>query len=227
MSDVYNPPAHFRDVSHCTSMEQYRKMHAQSVDDPQTFWGEIAAQFHWKVSPTRDNFLSYNFNVTNGPIEIKWMRDGKLNICHNALDRHLDKKGSQIAFYWEGNDPKDEGKITYSELHREVCKFSNVLKTKEVRKGDRVAIYMPMVSELVIAMLACARIGAVHSIVFGGYSSDSLAARILDAKARVLVTADGVWRGKKLIHLLEVADTALNSVKVRLNLCNSLGTKDG
>jgi len=98
-------------------------------------------------------------------------------------------------------------------LHKEVCKFANVLKTKGVRKGDRVAIYMPMISELVIAMLACARIGAVHSIIFGGYSADSLSARILDAKARVLVTADGVWRGKKLIHLLEVADTALNLVK--------------
>merc|ERR1739844_706963 len=188
-------------------------MHAQSVEDPATFWGEIAEKFHWKMSPTKDNFLSYNFNVNNGPIEIKWMCDGKLNICYNALDRHLDKKGSQVAFYWEGNDPKDEGKITYSELHKEVCKFANVLKTKGVRKGDRVAIYMPMISELVIAMLACARIGAVHSIIFGGYSADSLSARILDAKARVLVTGDGVYRRKKLIHLLEVADTALNIVK--------------
>jgi len=213
MSDVYKPPEHFHNVSHCSSMEQYHKMHSQSVQDPATFWGEIAAKFHWKVAPTKENFLSYNFNVNNGPIEIKWMRDGKLNICYNALDRHLDKKGSQVAFYWEGNDPSDEGKITYNELHKEVCKFANVLKTKGVRKGDRVAIYMPMISELVIAMLACARIGAVHSIIFGGYSADSLSARILDAKARVLVTADGVWRGKKLIHLLEVADTALNLVK--------------
>merc|ERR1739844_787751 len=161
-------------------------MHAQSVEDPASFWGDIAEKFHWKMSPTKDNFLSYNFNVNNGPIEIKWMCDGKLNICYNALDRHLDKKG---------------------------CKFANVLKTKGVRKGDRVAIYMPMISELVIAMLACARIGAVHSIIFGGYSADSLSARILDAKARVLVTGDGVYRGKKLIHLLEVADTALNIVK--------------
>jgi len=114
MSDVYKPPQHFHDVSHCTSMEQYRKMHSQSVEDPATFWGEIATKFHWKMAPTKENFLSYNFNVNNGPIEIKWMRDGKLNICYNALDRHLDKKGSQVAFYWEGNDPNDEGKITYN-----------------------------------------------------------------------------------------------------------------
>merc|ERR1712122_118527 len=121
-----------------------------------------------------------------------------------------EKRAEQIAFYWEGNDPKDAGKITYAELHKDVCKFANCLKSKGVAKGDRVAIYMPMITELVVAMLACARIGAVHSIVFGGYSADSLATRILDAGARVLITADGVYRGTKLIKLLEIANSAMS-----------------
>jgi len=213
MSDIYEPPAFFRTESHCGSMDEYRKLYKQSVDDPYTFWNDIASTFHWKSFPTKDNFLSYNFDVNEGPIKIEWMKDGKLNICYNTLDRHLEKRSQQIAFYWEGNDPKDEGKITYAELHKEVCKFANVLKTKGVKKGDRVAIYMPMITELVVAMLACARIGAVHSIVFGGYSADSLAMRIIDAQAKVLITADGTWRGKKLINLLEMSDEALESCK--------------
>jgi len=227
MSDMYEPPAFFRGESHCGSMEEYRKLYKQSVDDPHAFWSDIASGFHWKTFPTKDNFLSYNFNVKDGPIKIEWMKDGKLNICYNTLDRHLEKRSEQIAFYWEGNDPKDEGKITYQELHKEVCKFANVLRAKGVKKGDRVAIYMPMVTELVVAMLACARIGAVHSIVFGGYSADSLAMRILDAKAAVLITADGTWRGKKLINLLEVSDEAMESckkqgheVKVNIVVCH-------
>jgi len=213
MSDMYSPPDFFRTESHCGSMEKYNQMYKQSVEDPTAFWGEIARKFHWKKQPTKDNFLSYNFNVKDGPIKIEWMKDGVTNICYNTLDRHLEKKGQQIAFYWEGNDPKDEGKITYAELHKEVCKFANVLKSKGVRKGDRVAIYMPMVTELVVAMLACARIGAVHSIVFGGYSADSLAMRIMDARAKVLVTADGTWRGSKLIHLQEISHEAMESCK--------------
>jgi len=214
MSDVYSPPEFFRTESHCRSTEEYQKKYKQSVDDPHAFWSEIASTFHWKKAPTKENFLNYNFNVKDGPIKIEWMKDGVLNICYNTLDRHLEKRGQQIAFYWEGNDPKDEGKITYAELHRDVCKFANVLKTKGgVRKGDRVAIYMPMITELVVAMLACARIGAVHSIVFGGYSAESLAMRIMDAKAKVLVTADGTWRGSKLIHLQEISHQAMTSCK--------------
>ncbi len=111
--------------------------------------------------------FSYNFNVNDGPIKIEWMKDAKLNICYNTLDRHLESRADQVAFHWEGNDPQDSGKITYAELHKEVCKFANVLRSKNIKKGDRVAIYMPMITELVVAMLATARIGAVHSIVFG------------------------------------------------------------
>lgn len=178
-------------------MEEYQRRWKESIDDPYQFWGQIAKEFHWKKEPTKEDFVNYNFNVNDGPIKIEWMKGSKLNICYNTLDRHLEKRASQVAFHWEGNDPKDAGKITYAELHKDVCKFANVLRSKGVKKGDRVAIYMPMITELVVAMLACARIGAVHNIVFGGYSSDSLASRILDAKAKVIISADGAWRGKK------------------------------
>ena len=131
------------------------------------------------------------------------MRDAKTNLSYNCLDRHLEKSGGKTAFFWEGNDPRDEGQITYAQLHKEVCKFANVLKSKGVKKGERVAIYMPMVNELVVAMLACARIGAVHSIVFGGYSAESLASRIEDGGCKVLITADGVWRGHKVSYIVD------------------------
>lgn len=213
MSDVYHPPSRIQSGSHCSSMDDYNRRHKESIEDPAQFWGQIAKDFHWKVEPNKEDFLKYNFNVKDGPIKIEWMKGAKLNICYNTLDRHLEKRAQQVAFYWEGNDPKDGGQITYGELHKDVCKFANALRAKGVKKGDRVAIYMPMITELVVAMLACARIGAVHSIVFGGYSADSLASRILDAKAKVLVTADGVWRGNKLIHLLEIATKAISITK--------------
>ena len=159
MSDVYSPPSRVQNGSNCSSMEEYQRKWKQSIDDPAGFWGEIAERFHWKVPPSKEQFLSYNFNVNDGPIKIEWMKGAKLNICYNTLDRHLEKRAEQIAFFWEGNDPKDAGKITYAELHKDVCKFANCLKSKGVAKGDRVAIYMPMITELVVAMLACARIG--------------------------------------------------------------------
>lgn len=196
-------------------MEEYQRRWKESIDDPYQFWGQIAKEFHWKKEPTKEDFVNYNFNVNDGPIKIEWMKGSKLNICYNTLDRHLEKRASQVAFHWEGNDPKDAGKITYAELHKDVCKFANVLRSKGVKKGDRVAIYMPMITELVVAMLACARIGAVHNIVFGGYSSDSLASRILDAKAKVVISADGAWRGKKLIHLLEITAEAIKTTKTK------------
>lgn len=209
MSDVYQPPKDLEEDAYCNSMDEYNKRHKESIEDPYAFWNPIVEEFHWKEYPTKENFLKYNFNLNDGPISIEWMRDGKLNICYNSLDRHIEKRGSQIAFYWEGNDPENEGKITYSELLEEVCKFANVLREKGVKKGDCVAIYMPMILELVVAMLACARIGAIHSIVFGGYSADSLATRIVDAKAGTLITADCSWRGSKRIHLMEIADHAI------------------
>ena len=154
--------------------------------------------------------MKYNFDTRKGPIKIEWMVGAKTNICYNALDRNVEAgHGDKIAFHWVGNDPQDNGSVTYSQLLAEVCKFANVLESRGVKKGDRVCIYMPMITELVVAMLACARIGAIHSIVFGGYSADSLATRLLDAGARVLITADGVFRGTKLIKLFEIASEAM------------------
>ena len=157
--------------------------------------------------------MRYNFDLRKGPIKIEWMVGGKTNLCYNALDRNVDNgQGDKVAFHWVGNDPQDKGSVTYSQLLAEVCKFANVLESRGVKKGDRVALYMPMITELVVAMLACARIGAVHSIVFGGYSADSLAMRITDAGAKVLITADGVFRGTKMIKLLEIANEAMEKV---------------
>ncbi|XP_077991235.1 acetyl-coenzyme A synthetase, cytoplasmic-like [Glandiceps talaboti] len=211
---VYKPNADFQKNAHVSSMERYKKMYQLSVDDPGKFWGDIAKEFYWKTPP-QGKALKYNFNVDQGKIDIKWFEDGVTNICYNVLDRNVKDRGlgDQIAFYWEGNDPDDDGKYTYGELLKMVCKFSNVLKSQGVKKGDRVAIYMPMIIELVVAMLACARIGAVHSIVFGGFSSESLAGRILDASCQVIVTADGVYRGAKLLNLKEIADGAIAKCK--------------
>jgi len=196
-------------------MSKYNEMYNESLDDPKKFWGRICQQFYWK-SPIPDDpseFMKYNFDLRKGPIKIEWMVGAKTNICYNALDRNIENgHGDKIAFHWVGNDPQDKGSVTYSQLLAEVCKFANVLESRGVKKGDRVAIYMPMITELVVAMLACARLGAVHSIVFGGYSADSLATRIIDAGARVLITADGVFRGTKLIKLYEIANEAIEKV---------------
>ena len=215
MSDIFEPHDRLRLDSHVQSMDDYRAKYDESINKPQVFWGKIAKQFYWKQPPEdMDKFLKYNFNVDEGPISIEWAPDSVTNICYNCLDRHVENgKGDQIAFHWEGNDPTDEGNITFKQLKEDVCKFANALKSKGVGKGDRVAIYMPMIVELAVAMLACARIGAVHSIVFGGYSADSLADRIVDGKCKLLVTADGVWRGDKLIHLFQVAHKAIEIAK--------------
>src|SRR6266545_4506349 len=139
---------------------------------------------------------------------IKWFEDGTLNVAYNCIDRHLAKRGDQVAILWEGDDPKDDQKITYKQLHAEVSRFANVLKARGVKKGDRVTIYLPMIPETTYAMLACARIGAIHSIVFGGFSPDSLAGRIKDAKSSIIVTADEGLRGGRKVPLKANADAA-------------------
>lgn len=211
---MYYPNSELVREAHCSSMEQYKWMHEKSIKEPAQFWGEIAKQFYWETPATEDKFFSYNFDLSKGDIFIKWMEGASTNISFNLLDKNVKSgNGDKIAFYWEGNDPEDYSRLTYRKLLEETCRFANVLKSKGVSMGDKVVIYMPMILELPIAMLACTRIGAIHSVVFAGYSSDSLAERILDSKAKVLITTDGVWRGEKLLLLKNICDEAAEKVK--------------
>ncbi|XP_012279452.2 acetyl-coenzyme A synthetase isoform X1 [Orussus abietinus] len=210
---VYHPHAELAKIAHCSGMDHYRRMHKRSIEYPAQFWGEIAKQFYWENPTSDDKFFSYNFDLNQGDVYIKWMEGATTNLSFNLLDKNVKSgNGDKIAFYWEGNHPEDYSRLTYRKLLEEVCRFANVLKSKGVGKGDRVAIYMPMVLELPIAMLACTRIGAVHTVVFAGYSSDSLAERMFDSKAKVLVTSDGAWRGEKLLLLKSICDEALDKV---------------
>ncbi|XP_065210236.1 acetyl-coenzyme A synthetase [Planococcus citri] len=212
--EIYEPKPHVSKHAHVKSMAEYRSLYKNSIDDPVDFWSDIAKQFHWETPIDKDKFWSYNFDVTKGPVHIKWLEGATTNICYNLLDRNIRLGlGDKIAFYWEGNDPEDYSRLTYKKLREEVCKFANVLKSKGVTKGDRVAIYMPMVLEIVTVILACSRIGAVHSIVFAGFSADALADRLVDSKCKVLVTADCVYRGEKLLNLKKICDTAMDKAK--------------
>uniref|UniRef100_A0A672IY32 Acetyl-coenzyme A synthetase n=1 Tax=Salarias fasciatus TaxID=181472 RepID=A0A672IY32_SALFA len=178
------------------------------------FWKDIADEFFWK-KPATGPMLQYNFDVTKGSIYVKCMEGAKTNMCYNVLDRHVREGnlGDKVAYYWEGNSPDRHETITYRQLLSQVCRCANVLKQMGVKKGDRVSIYLPMIPELVYTMLACARIGAIHSVVFAGFSSESLCERIMDAQSSVLVTADGVFRGEKLINLKQIADEALQKCR--------------
>ncbi|MBE9602603.1 acetate--CoA ligase [Pedobacter sp. MC2016-24] len=186
------------------TFEEYQKTYQYSVDYPEQFWEGIANNFQWRKK--WDKVLSWNFSEPN----VKWFEGAKLNITENCLDRHLAQNGDKPAIIWEPNDPQKESiTLSYKILHEQVCRFANVLKKNGVKKGDRVCIYMPMVPELAVAVLACARIGAVHSVVFGGFSAKSIADRINDAECKVVITADGAFRGNKQIQLKEVIDDAL------------------
>ena len=205
--ELYYPPESVSSKAHIASMEQYREMYEHSIHSPDEFWAEQAERFCW--FKRWDQVRSYNYDVTQGDIQIEWFKGGQCNITSNCLDRHLETRGGQTAILWEGNEPGENKSLTYRELHREVCKFANVLKSHGVKKGDRVSIYMPMVIELSIAMLACARIGAIHSIVFGGFSSTALADRIVDSSCTVVITTDGGFRGAKAIPIKANADEAI------------------
>ncbi len=183
---------------------KYQEMYQQSVADPDGFWGEHGKRIDWMKPYTQ--VRDTNFNIPD--VSIKWFADGTLNASVNCIDRHLETRGDQTAIIWEGDDPTDDKTITYRELYEEVCRFANVLKSRGVKKGDRVTIYMPMIPEATYAMLACTRIGAVHSVVFGGFSPDALAGRIEDCKSDVVITADEGVRGGKPIPLKANTDAA-------------------
>lgn len=187
------------------SFEEYKEIYKQSVENPEEFWGNIASQFFWKRK--WQTVLDWNFKEP----DINWFVGGKLNITENCLDRHIYSKGDQPALIWEPNDPNEAHRVlSYKQLLEKVEQFSNVLKNNGIKKGDRVCIYLPMVPELVIAVLSCARIGAIHSVVFGGFSSKSIADRIQDANCKLVITADGGFRGAKVIELKNIVDDALD-----------------
>ena len=185
--------------------DDYTRLYAESVNDPEGFWGRIGQRLDWIKPPTKIKDVSFDPK----DLHIRWYEDGELNVSANCLDRQLATRGDKVAIIFEGDDPKDSRKITYRELHAEVCKFANTLKHLGVVKGDRVAIYLPMIPEAAVAMLACARLGAIHSVVFGGFSPDSLAGRIADSTAKVVVTADEGLRAGKRIPLKVNVDAAL------------------
>ncbi len=189
---------------------QYEAAYAESVRDPDGFWGQEAKRLDWLTPFTKVKNVSWDPDN----LSIKWFEDGALNVAANCIDRHLEKRGDQTAIIWEGDDPKDSKHITYKELHAQVCKFANVLKNRGVNKGDRVTIYMPMIPEAAYAMLACTRIGAVHSVVFGGFSPDSLAGRIIDCDSKVVITADEGLRGGKPIPLKKNTDAAVTKAGI-------------
>ncbi|WDP93396.1 MAG: acetate--CoA ligase [Desulfobacter sp.] len=204
---VFHAPDDHRKNAWVKSLDEYKGMHKYSIENPDEFWAEKAQAFYWEKK--WDKVRDFNYSLSKGPVRIEWFTGGRTNMAYNCLDRHLESRADQTAIIWEGNDVGEDGEITYRHLHEAVCRFANALKSKGVSKGDRVAIYLPMVPELAISMLACARIGAVHSIVFGGFSPDALCDRILDSDSRVLVTTDGVMRGAKAIPLKENADRAM------------------
>ena len=184
---------------------QYEKLYAESVSDPDAFWGEHGKRLDWIKPYSKVK----NTHYAKDDVSIKWYEDGTLNACVNCVDRHLETRGAQTAIIWEGDEPDQDARISYTQLHEEVCRFANVLKARGVKKGDRVTIYMPMIPEATYAMLACARIGAVHSVVFGGFSPDALAGRILDCESTCIITADEGIRGGKTIPLKANTDAAL------------------
>jgi acetyl-CoA synthetase len=198
---VFPPPPEFAAQAHVKSVAEYERLWQRAKDDPEGFWGEQAELLHW--------FQRWSKVLVWNEPHAQWFVGGKLNVSYNCLDRHvLGGRKNKAAIVWEG-EPGDSRVLRYQDLHREVCKFANVLKSQGIRSGDRVALYMPMIPELVIAMLACARIGAPHSIVFGGFSADAVADRNNDAKAKLIVTADGGWRRGKVVPLKQNVDVAL------------------
>ncbi|WP_282081316.1 acetate--CoA ligase [Aquimarina algiphila] len=214
---------------HIKHLEEYYQVYRKSLRDPETFWAEVAEEhFMWRKK--WDNVLSWDFTKP----EIKWFEGAKLNITENCMDRHLRNRGHKTAILFEPNDPNEDAQhITYKQLHEKVCKFANVLKEKGIQKGDRVCIYLPMIPELAVSVLACARIGAIHSVVFAGFSASALSTRINDCEAKMVITSDGSYRGAKTIDLKGIVDEALEScpgvhtVLVAKRINSDIAMKDG
>lgn len=193
--EIYYPSEEIKKKAHINNVDKYTEMYERSIKDPEGFWGEMADDFTWFNK--WDKVMDYNYDRRKGKVFLEWFKGAKTNITVNCLDRHLETRGDQTAIIWEGNDPDTNRKITYRELYEDVNRFANVLRSHGVKKGDRVSIYMQMVPELAVAMMACARIGAVHSIVFGAFSPDALADRVTDSTCKIIITQDTGLRGKK------------------------------
>jgi acetyl-CoA synthetase len=197
----FSPDEEFAAQAHISSLAQYREMYARSLDEPEAFWREVASELHWFTPPQR--VLEWS------PPHARWFGGGVTNLAYNCLDRHLEgPRADKLALIWEG-EPGDEGRFSYRKLHAEVCKAANALRSLGIGKGDLVALYMPMVPEAAIAMLACARIGAPHSVVFGGFSAEALRDRLIDGDAKAVITADGGFRKDKAVALKPAVDEAL------------------
>ncbi|MGC8658790.1 MAG: acetate--CoA ligase [Desulfomonilaceae bacterium] len=214
----------YKEVAYVKGMDQYEEMYRRSLEDVDNFWAEQAREYlTWDKE--WDSVLNYDFHKAN----IEWFAGGKLNACYNALDRHIDQLKNKVAYYWEGDNPAESKTVTYLDLYKDVNLFAAALQAKGVKRGDRVVIYLPMILELPIAMLACARIGAVHCVIFGGFSAESIASRIHDCGAKVVITVDGGYRGGKVLQLKKTVDEALKQCPgietvVVLDKCN-LGLK--
>ena len=212
---IVNPPANVSNKAHIGSMDEYLEKYNRSIEEPEEFWSEMAQNFHWFKS--WKEVRSYNYDMDRSAVDVKWFAGAKTNVCYNCVDRHLEVRPDKTAIIWEGNEPGEDSTISFRNLHIQVCKFANVLKNRGVKKGDRVSIYMPMVMEATIAMLACARIGAVHSVVFGGFSAEALADRIVDSNCKTLITANGTFRGPKAIPMKPNADQAMQSASNQMS----------
>ena len=207
--DLYVPSSDIIKNSHANKVE-YERMYEESITSPEKFWEKHGKRIDWMKPYTKIRDVSYN----KEDLHIRWYEDGALNASYNCLDRHLETRGNNTAIIWEGDDPNESKHISYNELHEQVCKFSNVLLNAGAKKGDRITIYMPMIPEATVAMLACTRIGAIHSVVFGGFSPDALAGRIEDCNSTIIITADEGIRGGKTIPLKSNTDEAISKAKM-------------
>ncbi len=204
---IFDTPDKIAKNAHIKSRAEYEEIYSRSINSPDEFWAEQAREFlHWERD--FDTVQEYDYNKA----EIKWFLGGKTNVCYNAVDRHVEDRADQTAIIWEGNKPGEDRQITYKELHTEVCKAANVLKAQGVKKGDVVTLYMPMVAELAIMLLACTRIGAIHSVIFGGFSSEAIRTRMHDSHSEIIVTSDFLLRGNKVIPLKSIVDEGIKTL---------------